>query len=131
MFEVNQGTQRNDSDRPWLRLLPFFEHTNIADASTYDFMREQLARKVLSFFRRYANETTTFRYVCAFDDPGHGSDVLPSFNRPTIKEKLAELLKDPVYERIRGAVQMTANNDRVACELPQLVTKFYEHVSSG
>lgn len=129
MFEVNQAAQRSDTDRPWLRLLPFFEHTNIADGSTYDFMREQLSRKVLSFFRRYANETTTFRYVCAFDDPGHGGDVLPSFNRPTIKEKLAELLKDPGYDRIRDAVHMTSDDTRVACELPRLVTAFYEHVS--
>jgi len=131
MFEVNEGMRKHDADRPWLRLLPFFEHTNIADGSTYDFMREQLARKVLSFMERYGDESTSFRYVCAFDDPGHGRDVLVAFNRPTIKEKLAELLQLPEYQGIRATVQMSGSAGLPACELPRLVTAFYEHVSAG
>ena len=130
MFEAERRAAGADTEQPWLRLLPFFEHTNIADGGTYDFMRDQLARKALSFVSRYRDTSTTFRYVCAFDDPGHRGQVAVGFNRPTVREKIEDLLKHE-YANVRACIDITAEpSPLVACQLPGLVAAFYDHVSA-
>jgi hypothetical protein len=36
------------SDKPWQDIIPFFEHGNIADPVTYDFLKRQLAEKAVA-----------------------------------------------------------------------------------
>jgi hypothetical protein len=132
MFEAEQDAGPPEAGRRWLRLLPFFEHTNIADGGTYDFMREQLTRKALSFITRYRDASTRFRYVCAFDDPGHRGAMVMGYNRPTVREKIEELLARPEYGEIRDFVDVTpSDGGLVACQLPDLVAEFYAHMSAA
>ena len=134
MFEVDHRPGASGApDQRWLRLLPFFEHTNIADANAYDFMKEQLARKALSFISRYGDASTVFRYACAFDDPGHGAGrpytTLFSFARRTIRERVEEILAAPEFARIRPYVDIAPERPVLpACQLPRLVEQFYRHI---
>ncbi len=132
--KVDPVSSFNSLDQRWLRLLPFFEHTNIADVSAYDFMKEQLARKALSFISRYADENTTFQYACAFDDPGHGSKselkTLFAFSQHSIQQVVENLLAKDEFLDIRPFVIIRPDHPVLtACELPTLVDNFYNYIS--
>ncbi len=66
------------SDKPWKNLLPFFEHVNIADASTFETLKEALVakvRKALAGILR-ENPEIEIHYACAFDDSNCGHALL-------------------------------------------------------
>jgi hypothetical protein len=131
MFEVTGNDSASGGSR-WLGLLPFFEHTNIAHGATYDFMKDQLARKAVSFIARYAPESITFRYACAFDDPGHrsGSPPLPSHGK-SIRDRIAGLLEADELAHVREHLALAPDGQDVlpSCNLPEVVEEFYTYVS--
>lgn len=59
-----------ETDDAWRGLIPFFEHANIADGNTYDFLSQQLATKALSSATRILRENKRIGlyYACAVDD---------------------------------------------------------------
>jgi hypothetical protein len=65
-------TGRNER---WRNLLPFFEHGNIADATTMQSLKENLAAKVVNALKEIMTRPLDqkrgirIRYACAFDDP--------------------------------------------------------------
>jgi hypothetical protein len=61
---------RKPEDR-WKFLLPIFEHANIADGDTLEFLKARLAEKAWSAVAALERSgEVRFRYTCAFDDPG-------------------------------------------------------------
>jgi calcineurin-like phosphoesterase family protein len=132
MFEITDALPASAAaSHLWLRYLPFFEHTNIADGSTFDFMKEQLARKVLGFVARYRSESTRFRYVCAFDDPGHVPPASGGRGSPPVKTKIEELLRRPEFAALSSSIDLHPRAGGLAtCDLPSLVESFYAHVSA-
>jgi hypothetical protein len=115
-------------------LLPFFEHTNIADATAYDFMKEQLARKALSFISHYNKDKIKFNYACSFDDPGHGPaseyKALFTFAQYSIQQAVEELLSTEEFSHIRPYVNIRPDQPVLtSCELTELVNDFYDYIS--
>jgi hypothetical protein len=124
----------------WRGLLTFFEHGNIADGVTYDFMKEQLARKALSGLARLAENSRAegwrFAYACAVDDPGCGAGTdTRRFPEPasstSIRQRLAEKLGIE-FKRLgeEGRVTVAPNADAVysACNLTDKIKSFYDAV---
>jgi hypothetical protein len=77
------------SARPWLDLIPFFEHGNIASAETYAFAKGQLAEKVVAGLARFVygdplgvkavehpvTYPLRFVFACSFDYSGCGTEL--------------------------------------------------------
>lgn len=72
---------RSNLQKPWLDLLPFFEHCNIACPKMLNFGMDQLARKALEGIQRLTGRARAadpnrcplrFAYACAIDDGGDG-----------------------------------------------------------
>ena len=95
MFNIHDQHGRPFFDRKWKNLLVFFEHANIADATTYRSLKEQLVTKALDTLAKVLTETEVFAsgsslrsrelrisYACALDDsycgPDHGILFPPS-----------------------------------------------------
>ena len=55
----------------WRNVLPFFEHGNIADSSTLDFLGDVLVAKIVNAVNGLLalQPSLRLRYACAFDDP--------------------------------------------------------------
>jgi hypothetical protein len=75
MFEVcreGEASPGDPRDR-WRRLLPIFEHANIADGDTLLFLKRRLAEKAcrtVADIERAQQGRVRLRYLCATDDPG-------------------------------------------------------------
>jgi hypothetical protein len=75
MFEICREGERSAGgprDR-WRRLLPIFEHVNIADGDTLLFLKRRLAEKAcrtVAEIEGAPNARVRLRYLCATDDPG-------------------------------------------------------------
>jgi hypothetical protein len=78
MFEMCDASMEplySEMKDRWRVLLPIFEHTNVADGYTLNFLKRRLAEKAVSTIFELEAEsgkppTRRFRYICAFDDPG-------------------------------------------------------------
>ncbi|WP_298436089.1 GNAT family N-acetyltransferase [Geobacter sp.] len=136
MFELEEGPApppQNGGDKPWLRLLPFWEHCNIADASTYEALKGQLARKVLTFVQQQlpAYPRLRLRYACAFDHSGCGKELFFPPEGKRIREMIEELLKESPYRQLREHLVFgdpAVPTNFPSCHLPEVVTKFYKDV---
>lgn len=68
------------TDKPWRNLMPFFEHGNIADATTYQTLKETLVAKICSTMREILfrdhdrNIGLSLSYACAFDHSNCGGE---------------------------------------------------------
>jgi len=152
-MEFHNGPDKDGTHpRPWLSMLPFFEHGNIADPDTYRSMKQQLAGKILSAIARLikdcgeAGAYLRFCYACAIDDPGcnHQSDPGPprSFGdsnaasgvghtlRQTIQGMLAEAQFSDIQDKVVFSPDWQKNfaSQFSACHLPTVVRKYYEHL---
>ena len=79
MFEVldENVKQAAGNGERWRRLLPIFEHANIADGDTLLFLKHRLAEKACNTveqIERESNGKVRLRYLCATDDPGNIHD---------------------------------------------------------
>ena len=124
----------------WKNLLPFFEHGNIADASTMLTLKLALAVKatltLAQLLRKNAN--VKISYACALDNSNCGAKVLYP---PPQGESIFELLvaaagKEPVLEaelKKQGQGRLVLDNtleDNVyaSCELPKIIDEFGEAI---
>lgn len=138
----------------WKNLLVYFEHANIADASTYQTLKENLISKVCSSLteilgRRSDMERVAIQYACAFDDsycgPGDGVLFPPhqglagvgSAGPVTRKTRLVDILKEST---LRFPADHVLNSGRLclpvrsrpaapngygSCHLPEIIEEFY------
>ena len=146
--------------QPWKNLLPFFEHGNIADATTFLTLKECLIAKVASalteILERAPNPgeaSVSIRYVCALDDSNcsaPGSVLFPTHRgvgqgsaagpKP---ERLIDILKKTVssvqsLSAAHGAGRLQlpseggseADHDFASCDLPAIVEGFYQDLKS-
>lgn len=118
----------------WKNLLPFFEHGNIADASTMQSLKASLVAKSCSALKeilaRPSDGTIKIQYACAFDDSNCGHEILfPP------KRSILDLLKSAVEEDTTLSLAVSerrlilrtdiASNAFSSCKLPDIVTEFY------
>jgi hypothetical protein len=117
--------------------MPFFEHGNVADAATYSFFKEQVARKALAGIRLLQESDPgmagiRFQYVCAVDDSGCGAEPFSAVaGQTSIREHLTSLLHKEFEDLLAsGRVVMPekpkAKHD--ACNLYQVIGRFYAKV---
>jgi hypothetical protein len=90
MFLLQDGEGRAFHAEPWKNLFVLFEHGNIADATTYHTLKEQLVAKTCATLAKVLSEHAgaagaggaqgplRVTYACAFDDTncGEGDDAL-------------------------------------------------------
>lgn len=100
MFLITDSENRllhTEEGELWKNLLPFFQHANIADVSTYSAIKSSLIAKscsaIVSFLERTDRRDASLRlhYVCAFDDCGCGQPVIFP---PPQGESIRQLMDD-------------------------------------
>lgn len=134
------------SSKPWLDLIPFFEHGNIGDSETCAFLKRQLARKILSGFLELLEQLPVaersrprhrFAYTCAIDDPGCGENhfLMPHLSGgETVKAIMRRLIKeDARYQPLHPLVKFTTYNSEhhplAACTLPGHIDRHYQEMA--
>jgi hypothetical protein len=128
------------SDKPWLDFIPFFEHGNIAEHTTYTFLKRQLARKALGGIKLLVKEyqdssgqpyPLKFAYLCAIDDSACGKEVKFSKDDDArdIRKELQKMLTEE-YESLQGIVSIDEYTDspHPSCAMPEAIKSFYDYV---
>jgi hypothetical protein len=126
-------------------------HGNIAEPSTYSFLKERLAMEALDAIEAIVRQPGTpsdvnFVYASAIDDPGCGSRPLIEGPGETIKQTLRRLLADRfsiIAPRVRieddpdelGATDGTYYAEYFSsCHLPETIGAYFtclEHLEKG
>lgn len=138
--------------QPWHGLVPFFTHGNIAEPGTYQFIREEVARKALDCLHELAkgSPATYFRYACASDHSncnhpleftppsptmldllhqGHGSR-LDNSTRPRVL--LPKRKPQPATDSVNHyEEEETFAGFYAACHLPERIDDFYRHLEDS
>jgi hypothetical protein len=135
--KANQIKQDMSISTVWRQLLPFFEHVNIADASSYEIQKKALVYKSLNMLKELhsQNGDLEFVYLCAFDhcnccDPmTRQENELLVTSGSTIKGNLIELIEK---EKISGVsvppIQINNPSPLPAHELPNLIDKMNKYI---
>jgi len=131
VLEASPGNLLMSKGEPWRALLPFFVHGNIADSSTYSFLKERLANEALDAIESVVQRPDTppgvsFVYMSAIDDPGCGWQLLMPHPGHQIKHTLRQLLAD----RFRGIASRVRIEDDVAALRATDGTYYAMHFSS-
>lgn len=135
----------------WYGLVPFFTHGNIAEPTTYQFIREEVARKALDCLEALATESpqTCFRYACSSDHSNCNQTLEFAPPVPTILDLLhqgkARRLSDSIRPRILlpqlrpipadDFDRYEENHDFAgrysACRLPERIKEFYTQLEES
>lgn len=143
VLETGPGRLLVRPGEPWRAILPFFVHGNIAEASTYAFLKDRLAHEALEAIdalirRPDTPPDVTFAYASAIDDPGCGSPPLVSDPGEPIKRTLQRLLAarfDSISVRVRVAddsANMLAEDGSYyaeffsGCHLPETIANYFD-----
>lgn len=122
-------------DQPWLRLVPIFEHANVFDVATYEFLKGQLVRKVVGFLKHELEADPSFRcrFACAFD--------LTGCQTPPMVEPPNDLIVDLLDEAVKAAKlggcihleedQWSDPDIFSTCHLPDLVSEMERAMSAA
>jgi hypothetical protein len=136
-------SEKMRSAAPWLDFVPFFEHGNISDDTTYRFLRHQLAHKALDGLSRLVKDWKAknpgqhyplrFSYACAIDDSGCGQNIRFA-NKDGVSDIRVLLTKIRTkYPELVSVVIIPDSDDNVsshpACEMPEMIGQFYSHVN--
>lgn len=126
----------------WRRLLPFFEHINLADPLAYKVQRRLLVYKALQFIKEYheasGRSPINFVYLCAFDHPNCGVNGL-IYDAPPEEETILGILRhslaeDDSYQEMREHIHIQTDGKHAgyasACHLSALVERLNEHLRS-
>lgn len=132
------------SSKPWLDLIPFFEHANIADAKAYRFLKRQLVRKSLGGLSRFVEDwkrdhpgeayPLRFAYACAVDDSGCGNELKFSVadNDDDMRNMIDEMVAGGEYANLTDVLEMghyqSDGNPYSSCKLPRAVGKYLQRV---
>jgi hypothetical protein len=124
------------ANEKWKNLLPFFQHANIADASTYLDIKKNLAAKSVAAIERFLTQAQEpdsllmLHYACAFDDCNHGSSsgqpdlLFPPLQEISIKELLLRAIEqaDPDRRLKWSRVNLQGRVDGYsAADLPKII----------
>ena len=151
VLETSPGHLLMSDGEPWRALLPFFVHGNIADASTYAFLKERLANEALDAIEAVVQGPgtpagVTFVYMSAIDHPGCGHKPLMADPGDPIKQTLRRLLADrfrPIATRVRieddpaslrGTDGIYYAERFSSCHLPETISGYFkclEHLREG
>ena len=131
------------SERTWRGVLPFFEHTNIAEAQTLSTLRHQLLLKTLMTIKDLLHDLPRLhlRFVCAIDDSCCGSALLcPAPGDASIRALLQQLIdSEGAFSELRAGGTLAPrlcldgavwrDGEYSSCHLPDLLSAYYAHVN--
>ncbi len=126
---------------PWLNVVPFFEHGNIVDESTYTAAKLQLVHKVLTFLKNSAKFENggsqlplRLWYVCALDDSGCGNAIAVPPLGISIRALIENSLNDPEFDDLSQRI-ITDDDSYCAilsgCHLSEMVSSFFKEIDAG
>lgn len=129
-----------DDARKWRNLLPFFEHGNIADASTLSTLRDALVAKAAKLLTRIRDENKEVRlkYACAIDDSHCVKESIIASSRG--EKSLRKLLEDRVKleptlsDRDRNDIISDLREDDTrysSCHLPKIIDDYVNPPARG
>lgn len=132
------------TDQTWRGILPFFEHTNIAEAQTLTTLKLQLAVKTLMTIRGLLQELPQLhlQFVCSIDESFCGCSLLAP---PPTGQSMRALIQhviatEDAFGDLRpgsGALaprlcldgELWRDGEYCSCHLPDLLGKYYRYVS--
>ena len=134
---------RSPDQGTWTSLIPFFEHGNIADSETSQFLRRQLAEKAVAAIDHICGDLLIvpsdlrFAYACAIDDSGCGKGLAYPVDAagPSIKEAMIKAAETAPH--LKGSfgsrnpildfkMYAAGNNPFSSCKLPSILKEFYD-----
>src|SRR6185436_15239959 len=151
VLETQPGHLLMSAGERWRALLPFFVHGNIAEPSTYAFLKERLAQEALDAIEAVIRQPgtsseVTFVYASAIDDPGCGFKLLMEGPGEPIKETVRRLLADrfsAIASRVRiedDPAKLRASDGTYyaeyfsSCHLPETIGTYFtclDHLEKG
>jgi hypothetical protein len=156
MFSIETMDGKPFFPQQWKNLLVYFEHGNIAEATTFQTLKESLATKACSSIAEILNRSSDrdrvrIRYACSLDDPfccPETGMVFPPekgiLSRAGAREKetrLVDIMADLISRhpeavlRSERLLMPTAarpdnHNQYSSCALPEIVEEFYRDLRS-
>jgi hypothetical protein len=140
MFVVGRDVKPTAEDikaAPWLHVIPFFEHANIVNESTYALAKQQLAHKILAFAKMGSDvkkPPLKLWYVSAIDDSGCGHKIEVTQKSRTIRTVINELLKESDFKSVRNCIvtdDQSFNEVLSGCYLSKVVSQLFERIEDG
>ncbi len=153
MFVISDSDGKPHFPQRWKNVLVYFEHGNIADATTYQTLKENLISKVCSSLteilsRKSDDGRVAIRYACAFDDSycGPKDGVLFSPHQGLAgaqgasaykKARLVDILRQATSKLgtnhpltsgrlcLPETPRPSAPNEYGSCQLPEIIEEFY------
>jgi hypothetical protein len=138
------GNPYFDGEERWKNLLCFFEHGNIAVASTYQTLKKSLAIKAVNSISEILEREKGIgiAYACALDDSNcrGGLKYRPDSKVPRIVDIVVSQIQEGDFPVARDALskgvlrvptgnEACENNPYSSCALPDLVADFYRQLS--
>ena len=134
--ERSTGLPVFDTSQGWRNLLPFFEHGNLASATTLAALKRNLIAKTADSIARILMENPgiALKYACAFD---HDAPDHPALFPPPPGTSLRSLLREKAIANADLQAAISARRlfieDQMvegynACDLPSIITKYYDEV---
>lgn len=124
----------------WKNLLPFFEHGNIADATTMNALKQALVAKACAALKPILkrDEHIIVQYACAFDDSNCGHSLLFSAGDSSLFKMFQEEIDQPgrhpeIKEALGKKLILTPTSKGrpfSACRLPGIVQEFYKAIDT-
>jgi len=144
VLQDGKGKPYFEGQERWKNLLCFFEHGNIAVASTYQTLKKSLAIKAVNSVSEILEREKSIgiAYACALDDSNclGGLKYRPDSNVPRIVDIVMSQIKEGNFSVAkdalsRGALRLPTGseaweeNPYSSCALPDLVADFYRQLS--
>jgi hypothetical protein len=131
--------------QPWKNLLAYFEHSNIADATTYQALKENLVAKICSSLAKIleAEGDLAIGYACAFDDSNcsaeHGAVFVPVGSRlvDILQERIPRESSYLATAKREGRLllpdthRVVGPNPYSSCHLPEMIERFYTELDEA
>jgi hypothetical protein len=125
---------------PWLKIIPFFEHANIVDESTYEWAKMQLAHKVLTFVKnsdRFELDPSAaplkLWYVCALDDSGCGHNIEVKPKGVAIRTVIEGLIENDTFKDLKQRIvtdDSSFSEVLSGCHLSEMISDFFKDIEN-
>jgi hypothetical protein len=156
MFSIETMDGKPFFPERWKNLLVYFEHGNIAEATTFQTLKESLATKACSSIAEILNRSSDrdrvrIRYACSLDDPfccpetgmvfPPEKGILEGAGARRKETRLVEIMADLISRHpeavlrserllLPTAARPEDHNQYSSCALPEIVEEFYRDLRS-
>jgi len=156
MFSIETMDGKPFFPERWKNLLVYFEHGNIAEATTFQTLKESLVTKACSSIAEILNRSSDrdrvrIRYACSLDDPfccpesgmvfPPEKGILEGAGARRKETRLVEIMADLISRHPEAVLRSERlllptsarpanHNEYSSCGLPEIVEEFYRDLRS-